>query len=145
MRTTEQARGWGLTCLFGGVVDDGAHGEAGLCRGLTLAFDVGANQGADGVAGHGGVVAGQEGAGERGWHAFRAAAAIIVAAVVLYCEDGGHTAGRAQTRSQVGGSCWVVGVHTVLRGHVVAGETSISMGHLVLLVVVDVPIVGSVA
>lgn len=64
-----------------------------------------------------------------GCHAFGAVADVIVVAVFLHAENGGHTAGRAQTLAQVGG-CWEIGVHAIWRGHVVARDPAISMGHL---------------
>ncbi len=61
-----------------------------------------------------------------GCHGLRA---VVVVVVVLQAEEGRHTGGGAQALSQVGG-CWVVGVHAVLRGHVVARQATITMGHL---------------
>lgn len=37
--------------------------------------------------------------------------------------------GGAQALSHVG-ACWVVGMHVVLSGHVVAGEATVTVGHL---------------
>ncbi len=62
-----------------------------------------------------------------GCHGLRVVVVIIT--VVLQAEERWHTAGGAQALSQVGG-CWVVGMHAVLRGHVVARQTAIAMGHL---------------
>lgn len=60
-----------------------------------------------------------------GCHGLRA----VVVVVVLEAEEGRHTGCGAQALSQVGG-CWVVGMHAVLRGHVVARQATITMGHL---------------
>lgn len=49
--------------------------------------------------------------------------------VVVQAEERRHAGGRAQALGQVGGS-WVVGVHAVLGGHVVAGQASLSVRHL---------------
>lgn len=54
---------------------------------------------------------------------------VAVVVVVIQAKKGGHTSGGAQALSQVGGS-WVVGVHAVLRGHVVARQAAVTMGHL---------------
>lgn len=59
-----------------------------------------------------------------GRHGLRAAVIVVIQA-----KEGWHTAGGAQALSQVGG-CWVVGVHAVLRRHVVAGQAAIAMRHL---------------
>lgn len=49
--------------------------------------------------------------------------------VVLKGENGGLAGSCAQALAEVGG-CRVIGVHTVLLGHVVAGQAAISTGHL---------------
>lgn len=64
-----------------------------------------------------------------GCHGLRAVAVVVVVVVFVQAEEGRHTGGGAETLSQVGG-CWVVGMHAVLRGHVVAGQAAITMRHL---------------
>lgn len=49
--------------------------------------------------------------------------------IVLRGENGGHAGSSAQALTKIG-SCRIVGVHTVLLGHVVAGQAAISTGHL---------------
>lgn len=62
-----------------------------------------------------------------GCHGLRAAVVVVV--VVIHTEEWWHVRSGAQSLRLVGG-CWVVGVHVVLRGNVVAGQTAITVRHL---------------
>lgn len=56
-------------------------------------------------------------------------AAVVVTVVVLHAKDGWHTGRGAQALRQVGAPR-AVGMHTVLRGHVVVLQAAVPMGHL---------------
>lgn len=56
-------------------------------------------------------------------------AAVVVTVVVLHAKDGWDTGRGAQALRQVGPPR-AVGMHTVLRGHVVVLQASVPVGHL---------------
>lgn len=64
------------------------------------------------------------GASLTGWQGLGAIAVVVLMAVERLQAGCG-----AQALSHVG-ACWVVGMHVVLSGHVVAGEATVTMGHL---------------
>lgn len=63
------------------------------------------------------------GASLTGWQGL-----VAVAVVVLMAVERLQAGCGAQALSHVG--AWVVGMHVVLSGHVVAGEATVTMGHL---------------
>lgn len=56
-------------------------------------------------------------------------AAVVVSVVVLHAKDGWDTGRGAQALRQVGAPR-AVGMHTVLRGHVVVLQAAVPVGHL---------------
>lgn len=56
-------------------------------------------------------------------------AAVVVSVVVLHAKDGWDTGRGAQALRQVGAPR-TVGMHTVLRGHVVVLQAAVPVGHL---------------
>lgn len=57
------------------------------------------------------------------------AAVVVVVVVVLHAKDGWNTSSGAQALRQVGGPR-AIGMHTVLRRHVVVLQATIPVGHL---------------
>lgn len=55
--------------------------------------------------------------------------AVVVAAVFLQGEVPWHPGGGVRGLGE-GGGCWVIGGQAVLRGHVVAQQTVVTVGHL---------------